>query len=67
MKKFFNDLNINKLSILFDRDLNFVKEFKLKGIPSTILVNKKSEEFARIIGSINFQDEKFLEWLLDYD
>ena len=66
-KKFFTDLNIKKLSIFFDRNLNFVKEFKLRGVPTTVLINKKGEEFARIIGEVNFQDEKFLAWLLKYD
>ena len=66
-KKFFTDLNIQKLEIFFDRNLNFVKEFKLRGVPTTILINKNGEEFARIIGEANFQDKKFLKWLLKYD
>ena len=66
-KKFFADLNIKKLEIFFDKNLNFVKEFRLRGIPTTVLINKKGEEFARIIGSIDFQDEKFVNWLVKYD
>ena len=66
-KKFFTDLNIKKLEIFFDSNLNFVKEFKLRGVPTTVLINKKGEEFARIIGEVNFQDENFLKWLLKYD
>ena len=66
-KKFFSDLKIKKLEIFFDRNLNFVKEFKLRGVPTTILINKKGEEFARIIGEVNFQDKKFLKWLSNYD
>ena len=66
-KIFFSDLGVKKLEIFFDRNLNFVKEFKLRGVPTTILINKKGEEFARIIGEIDFQDKKFLKWLLKYD
>ena len=66
-KKFFSDLNIKKLKIYFDKNLNFVKEFKLRGVPTTILINKNGEEFARIIGEINFQDKKFIKWLSKYD
>ena len=66
-KKFFTDLNIKKLGIFFDRNLHFVKEFNLRGVPTTVLINKKGEEFARAIGSIDFQDKKFLKWLLNYD
>ena len=66
-KKFFTDLNIQKLEIFFDRNLNFVKEFKLRGVPTTVLINKKGEEFAKIIGTVNFLDKKFLKWLSNYD
>ena len=66
-KLFFEDIKIKKLSIFFDSKLNFVKEFKLRGVPTTIFINKKGEEFARIIGETNFQDEKFIKWLKKYD
>jgi len=66
-KKFFSDIKIKNLEIFFDSNLNFVKKFKLRGVPTTILINKKGEEFARIVGSIDFQDEKFLKWLSNYD
>ena len=66
-KKFFTDLNIKKLEIFFDSNLNFVKSLKLRGVPTTVLINKKGEEFARIIGEANFQNKKFTKWLLKYD
>jgi thiol-disulfide isomerase/thioredoxin len=66
-KKFFANLNIKKLEIFFDSNLNFVKEFKLRGMPTTVLINKKGEEFARIIGEVDFLDKKFLKWLSNYD
>ncbi len=66
-KKFFTDLNIKKLEIFFDKKFNFVKEFNLRGVPTTVLINKKGEEFARIIGEVNFQDKKFIKWLSKYD
>jgi len=66
-KKFFKDLNIKNLEIFFDSNLSLLKEFKLRGVPITILINKKGEEFARIIGKTNFQDKKFIKWLQQYD
>ena len=66
-KKYFSDLNIKNLKIFFDNNLNFVKELKLRGVPTTVFINKKGEEFARIIGEVNFQDKKFIQWLLKYD
>ena len=29
--------------------------------------NKDGKEFARIIGSINFSDKKFIDWLSGYN
>jgi len=66
-KNFFENIRIKKLKIFFDSKLNFVKEFKLRGVPTTIFINKKGEEFARIIGEANFIDETFIKWLVKYD
>ena len=66
-KKFFSNLNIKKLKIFFDPNLNFVKELKLRGVPTTVIINKKGKEFARITGSIDFKDKKFFKWLINYD
>ncbi len=43
------------------------KKFSLRGLPTTILLNKDGLEFARIIGSIDFVDKKFIEWLKSYN
>ena len=66
-KKFFLNLNIKKLQIFYDTELNFVKHLKLRGVPTTVFINKKGEEFARLVGSINFEDKDFMNWLLQYD
>ena len=66
-KKFFSNLSIKKLEIFFDPNLNFVKELKLRGVPTTVIINKTGKEFARIIGSIDFKDKKFLKWLSNYN
>ena len=65
--KFFNDIGIQNLNIYFDRPITLAKKFGLRGIPTSILFNKKGYEFARIIGSTDFQDEKFIEWLSSYN
>ena len=66
-EKFFEDLKIKNLEIYFDNSINLTKKFALRGIPTSILINKEGEEFARIIGSINFNDSKFIDWLSSYD
>jgi thiol-disulfide isomerase/thioredoxin len=64
---FFKELNIKNLNIYFDGPITLAKKFSLRGIPTTILFNKKGEEFARIIGSIDFKDKKFINWLKNYN
>ena len=63
VKSFFSELNINNLEPYFDNPSTLAKTFSLRGLPTTILLNSKGEEFARIIGSINFDDENFINWL----
>ena len=62
-KKFFKDLNIKNLNIYFDNTVTLAKDFALRGVPTTILFNKEGEEFARVIGSIDFTGEEFLKWI----
>ena len=66
-KKFFEDLNIKHLDIYFDNPLTLAKKFNLRGIPTSILFNKENKEFARIIGSIDFEDKEFLDWIKKYN
>ena len=63
VKSFFTELDINNLEPYFDNSSTLAKTFSLRGLPTTILLNSKGEEFARIIGSINFDDENFINWL----
>ena len=41
--------------------------FSLRGIPTSILIDKEGQEFARIIGSINFEDKNFVSWIKKYN
>ena len=64
---FFNDLKIKNLDTYFDSSITLAKKFSLRGIPTTILLNKDGLEFARIIGSINFENEQFIRWLSNFN
>jgi len=64
---FFNNLKIRNLNLYFDNPQTLAKKLSLRGIPTTILFNKKGNEFARIVGSIDFSDQKFLDWLKQYN
>jgi len=64
---FFEDLEIKNLKIYFDSPITLAKKFGLRGIPTSILFNKEGLEFARIVGSIDFEDKEFIEWLNNYN
>ena len=66
-KNFYKKLNINNLQIYFDKDAELANKFLLRGLPTTVFINKKGEEFARVIGFINFDDKTIIKWLQKYD
>ena len=66
-KFFFKELNIKNLDIYIDVPITLAKKFSLRGVPTTILFNKQGKEFARIMGSIDFNDEEFINWLKVYN
>ena len=64
---FFKDLNIENLEPYFDAPTTLAKTFSLRGVPTSILIDKDGKEFARIIGSIDFDDKIFINWLKTYN
>ena len=64
---FLQELEIKNLDLYFDTPITLAKKFGLRGIPTTILFDKNGMEFARIIGSIDFEDKKFIKWLSNYN
>ena len=64
---FLNGLGVKNLDLYFDSKTNLAKKFELRGIPTSILLNKDGHEFARIVGSIDFNDENFIRWLKSYN
>ena len=64
---FFKDLNIKNFDPYFDAPTTLAKTFSLRGVPTTILIDKNGKEFARIFGSIDFDDKKFINWLKTYN
>ncbi len=67
INKFFTDLDIENLDPYFDPPTTLAKKFSLRGVPTSILFNKNGQEFARIIGSINFEDKNFINWIKNYN
>jgi len=67
VNKFFLNLNIKNFEPYFDPPTTLAKMFSLRGVPTTILINKEGQEFARVIGSINFEDKNFIDWIKKYN
>ena len=66
-EKFYDNLEIKNLNFYFDNPISLAKKLSLRGVPTTILFDKNGIEFARIIGSIDFKDEKFIQWLSNFN
>ena len=66
-KRFFNDLQIKNLKLYYDDSVKLANTFSLIGLPTTIFIDKDGDEFARIIGSIDFGDQNFIKWLSNYN
>ena len=64
---FFKELNIEYLEPYYDAPTTLAKTLSLRGVPTSILFNKEGKEFSRIIGSIDFDNLEFIEWLKTYN
>ena len=67
VNKFFEDFNIKNFEPYFDPPITLAKKFTLRGVPTSILIDKNGQEFARIIGSIDFDNKKFIDWIKTYN
>jgi len=65
-KQFLDDLKVKNFDSYFDKDLKVIKKLRLRGVPTTLLINKEGKEFARIVGSIDFADKEFISWIKNF-
>ncbi len=63
---FFKFIGVLSLDIYFDPELKLVKQFKMRGLPTSILIDKNGKEFGRIVGEIDFVDKNFIDLLKKY-
>ena len=63
---FFKSLGITSLDIYFDPDFKLVKTFKMRGLPTSILIDKNGREFGRIVGEVDFNSKEFIKLLKKY-
>ena len=63
-KEFFDALKIENLEIFIGSGPEFSQLFKLRGLPTTILIDKNGFEIGRIVGYIDFNDKRLHDWLI---
>ena len=51
------------LEIFMGSGPEFSQLFKLRGLPTTILIDRNGFEIGRIVGYIDFDDQSLLNWL----
>ena len=65
-KDFYNSIGVTGLDIYFDPEFKLVKVFKMRGMPTSILIDKNGMEFGRVQGEIDFYSESFINFLKKY-
>jgi thiol-disulfide isomerase/thioredoxin len=65
-RDFFQSIGVVSLDIYFDPDFKLFYQFKMRGLPTSILIDKNGKEFGRVIGEINFMNKDFIELLKRY-
>ena len=63
---FFKSIGITSLDIYFDPDFKLVKTFKMRGLPTSILIDKDGREFGRVVGEVDFNSKEFIKLLEKY-
>jgi thiol-disulfide isomerase/thioredoxin len=66
IRDFFRTVGVVSLDTYYDPDFKLVKQFKMRGLPTSILIDKEGNEFGRVIGEVDFVSENFLEIIKKY-
>ena len=66
IRDFFRTIDVASLETYYDPDFKLVKQFKMRGLPTSILIDKNGKEFGRVIGEVDFVSESFLNIIKIY-
>ena len=66
VRDFFRSIDVVSLDTYYDPDFKLVKQFKMRGLPTSILIDKNGDEFGRIIGEVDFVSENFINLIKKY-
>ena len=65
-RDFYKSVGVNSLDIYFDPQFELIKQLKLRGLPTSILINKDGNEFGRVIGEVDFISKDFINLIEKY-
>ena len=65
-RDFFRSVGVTTLNTYYDSELSLVKTFKLRGLPTSILIDKNGNEFGRVIGEVDFVSDDFISLIKKY-
>ena len=57
---------VASLETYYDPKLKLVKQFKMRGLPTSILIDKNGNEFGRVIGEVDFVSDDFISLIKKY-
>lgn len=60
---FIKNNKLNDKNIFLDPKMTLSKTFKLRGLPTTFIINSSGKILWRIEGIINWTDKKIIDWL----
>ena len=66
VRDFFRSIGVVSLNTYYDPKLKLVKQFKMRGLPTSILIDKNGKEFGRVIGEIDFVSDEFIYLIKKY-
>ena len=66
VRDFFRSIDVASLDTYYDPKLKLVKQFKMRGLPTSILIDKNGDEFGRVIGEIDFVSPEFINLIKKY-
>ena len=66
VRDFFRSINVASLDPFYDPELKLVKQFKMRGLPTSILIDKNGDEFGRVIGEVDFVSKEFINLIEKY-
>ena len=66
VRDFFRSIGVASLDTYYDPELKLVKQFKMRGLPTSILIDKNGDEFGRVIGEVDFVSDDFINLIKKY-